>query len=220
MTDLRFLRQQDVIDTDRLANLQVSLIGLGSIGSVTGLYLAKMGVCNLTCFDADIVDIHNVSNQAYSRADVGLLKVDAFSNLLELQVGVLPNTIAKQYDGRALSEVVISAVDSMKSRETIWKSIREKPEVRLYLDARMGLETLMVWAVRPQVREDRVAYSQSLVPDDQAHQDPCTARTVCYTPLMAGSILCSHVKRYINDEPIPRRVILDLATHTMMVDGL
>jgi hypothetical protein len=218
MTDLRFLRQQDVIDADRLANLQISLIGLGSIGSVTGLYLAKMGVNNMTAFDADIVDIHNVSNQAYGRSDVGLSKVEAFADLLELQVGVQANTIAKQYDGRDLSEIVISAVDSMKSRETIWKSIREKPEVRLYLDARMGLETLMVWALRPQVKEDRVLYSQSLVPDDQAHQDPCTARTVCYTPLMAGSILCSHVKRYINDESIPRRVILDLATHTLMAD--
>jgi hypothetical protein len=216
MIDLRFLRQQDVIDTDKLANLQISLIGLGSIGSVSGLYLAKMGVNNLTCFDPDIVDVHNVSNQAYGMSDLGLLKVDAFSNLLELQVGIQANTIAKQYDGRALSEVVISAVDSMKSRETIWKSVREKPEVRLYLDARMGLETLMVWAVKPQIREDRVAYSQSIVSDDQAHQDPCTARTVCYTPLMAGSILCSHVKRYVNDESIPRRVILDLATHTMM----
>ena len=70
MNDMRFLRQQDVVDADRLANLSVTLIGLGSIGSVTGLYLAKMGVCNLTCFDADIVDIHNVSNQAYGMSDV------------------------------------------------------------------------------------------------------------------------------------------------------
>ena len=47
MNDMRFLRQQDVVDAEKLANLQVTLIGLGSIGSVTGLYLAKMGVCNL-----------------------------------------------------------------------------------------------------------------------------------------------------------------------------
>jgi hypothetical protein len=43
MTDPRFLRQQDVVDAERLANLQVSLIGLGSIGSVTGLYLVQDG---------------------------------------------------------------------------------------------------------------------------------------------------------------------------------
>ncbi|MBK8129530.1 MAG: ThiF family adenylyltransferase [bacterium] len=56
MNDMRFLRQQDVVDAEKLANLQVTLIGLGSIGSVTGLYLAKMGVCKLTCFDADVVE--------------------------------------------------------------------------------------------------------------------------------------------------------------------
>jgi molybdopterin/thiamine biosynthesis adenylyltransferase len=30
-----------------------------------------MGVVKLTCFDADVVDEHNVSNQAYGMSDVG-----------------------------------------------------------------------------------------------------------------------------------------------------
>jgi len=216
MNDMRFLRQQDVVNAEKLANLQVTLIGLGSIGSVTGLYLAKMGVCKLTCFDADVVDIHNVSNQAYGMSDVGLLKADAFSILVENQTGVLPNTIGLQYDGRQLSGVVISAVDSMKSRETIWKSIRDQPNVQLYLDARMGLETLIVHAVRPQIKADRVVYTSSIVPDDQALQEPCTARTICYTPLMAASVICSLVKRYACDEMVPARIVLDLTTFTMM----
>jgi len=213
---MRFLRQQDVVDAEKLANLQVTLIGLGSIGSVTGLYLAKMGVCKVTCFDADVVDIHNVANQAYGMSDVGLLKADAFATLVENQTSVMPNTIGIQYDGRQLSGIVISAVDSMKSRETIWRHLREQPSVQLYLDARMGLETLIVHAVRPQIKADRVAYTSSLVPDDQALQEPCTARTICYTPLVAGSIVCSLVKRYVCDEMIPARIVLDLATFTMM----
>jgi len=218
MNDMRFLRQQDVVDAEKLANLQVTLIGLGSIGSVTGLYLCKMGVCKLTCFDADVVDIHNVSNQAYGMSNVGLQKADAFSILVENQTGVMPNAIGRQYDGRQLSGVVISAIDSMKSRETIWKAIRDQPQVQLYIDARMGLETLVVHTVRPQIREDRVRYSQTIVPDDHALQEPCTARTICYTPLMAGSIICSLVKRYVNNEQLPHRVILDLATWTLITN--
>lgn len=219
MNDMRFLRQQDVVDAEKLANLQVSLIGLGSIGSVTGLYLAKMGVVKLTCFDSDIVDVHNVSNQAYGISDVGLLKADAFSNLVELQTGVLPNTIGMNYDGRPLSTIVVSAVDSMSSRKAIWKSIREQPNVRLYIDARMGLETMIVHAVRPQLFMDRLKYSQSIVRDDQTLQEPCTARTICYTPLMAGSVICSLVKRYVCDETIPAKIVLDLATLTLMTDN-
>jgi hypothetical protein len=66
----------------------------------------------LTAFDADVVDIHNVSNQAYGMSDVGLLKADAFSILVENQTGVLPHTVGMSYDGRQLSGIVISAVDS------------------------------------------------------------------------------------------------------------
>ena len=216
MNDLRFLRQQDVVDAEKLSSVQVTLIGLGSIGSVTGLYLAKMGVVSLTTFDADIVDIHNVSNQAYGMSDVGLLKADAFSVLVENQTGLLLNTIGMQYDGRQHTGIVISAVDSMKSREAIWKAIRDQPQVQLYVDARMGLETLVVHTVRPQIREDRVRYSQTIVPDEQAYQEPCTARTICYTPLMAASVVCNLVKRFVNHEQVPSQVTLDLTTYTMI----
>ena len=104
----------------------------------------------------------------------------------------------------------------MKSREAIWKAIRDQPQVHLYIDARMGLETLIVHAVRPQIREDRVRYSQTIVPDDQAYQEPCTARTICYTPLMAAAVVCNLVKRFANHEALPIKVVLDLATMTLI----
>lgn len=218
MQEDRFRRQQDVLDAGKLSRLGITLIGLGSIGSITGLYLGKMGCVGLQAFDADFVEAHNWSNQMYADDDISSLKASAFIKLMETYGGHTPNAAAARYVDQPFTEVVISAVDSMASRATIWKSVREQSQVRLYLDARMGLETLMVWAVRPHIREDRVAYSQFIVPDDQAHQDPCTARTVCYTPLMAASVICSHIKRYVCGEPIPRRVILDLATHTMIAD--
>jgi hypothetical protein len=86
-----------------------------------------------------------------------------------------------------------------------------------HLDARMGLETLIVHAVRPQMKSDRVAYTQTIIPDDQAMQEPCTARTICYTPLMAASIICNLVKRFVCNEPLPQKIILDLVTLTMLV---
>jgi len=216
MNDMRFLRQQDVVDAEKLANLQVTLIGLGSIGSVTGLYLAKMGVCNLTCFDADVVEEHNWSNQLYSEADIGLPKVEAFRKLLNSYGSIQPRVHNERFLDQPLTEVVISAVDSMKSRDVIWKSIRDRPQVQLYLDARMGLETLIVYAVRPQVKADRISYSLTLVSDDQTLQEPCTARTVCFTPLMAASVVCNLVKRFVNEEQLPQRVTLDLATWTLI----
>ena len=218
MNDQYFVRQQDAVNISRLTSLGVTIIGLGAIGSTCAVWLGKMGCVGLTCYDPDVIQNHNWSNQMYRDSDIGSLKATALTDVMEQFGGQTPNAVPARYVDQELSEVVISAVDSMESRKIIWKSVREKPDVRLYLDARMGLETLMVYAIRPQVREDRVLYSQSLVPDDQALQEPCTARTVCYTPLMSAAVLCNLVKRFVNDEEMPRRVILDLATFTLMVE--
>jgi hypothetical protein len=216
MEDLRFLRQQDAINMHRLSGLGITVIGAGAIGSTACVWLGKMGACGLQVWDADIVESHNWSNQLYRDEDIGRPKALALIEVMEAFGGHTPNAITARYVDQALSEVVISTVDSMESRKSIWKSVRKQPEVRLYLDARMGLETLVVYAVRPQTKEDRVSYTKSLCSDTEALQEPCTARSVCYTPLMASAVLCNLVKRYVNDEELPRQVILDLATFTLM----
>ena len=215
--DTRFLRQQDAVDMDRLNRLHISLIGAGSIGSTTALFLTKMGVGGVQVFDADYVESHNWANQIYRSDDVGKPKVEALRDVIEVFGGSDVDGIAARYVDQPLSEVVISGVDSMKSRMTIWRAVRESSNVRLYLDARMGLQTLDVYAVRPQVKQDRMSYAKSLCSDADALQEPCTARSVCYTPLMASAVLCNLVKRYVNDEVIPSRVVLDFATWSVIV---
>ena len=214
--DIRFLRQQDMVDMDRLSNLNITLIGAGSIGSTTGLWLSKMGIRNLTIYDADVVEPHNWSNQAFREFDIGIAKAEALAEVIQHFGRVRPDAKVEQYVDQPLTEVVISGVDSMKSRQEIWRSVRLKPEVQLYLDARMGLETLAVYAVHPQSREERQVYVKTLHSDENSLQEPCTARTICYTPLMAASILCSLVKRHVNGEPIPSTIILDLVTMTLI----
>jgi hypothetical protein len=217
MEDLRFIRQMDAVDMIRLSGLGVSLIGLGSIGSYAALGFGKLGVCGLQAWDADVVSTENVSCQLYGDDHIGMPKADAMIQLMEQLGGHTPNATRQRYVDQPLTEVVISAVDSMAARKEIWQSVRQKPEVKLYIDSRMALQTLVVYAVRPNVREDRVAYSQTLVPDSATIQEPCTNRSIGYTAMMAGSILTSLVKRYVNTEALPFRVILDLATFTIMV---
>ena len=214
--DLRYLRQLDAVDMTKLSNLKVTLIGAGSIGSTTAVWLGKMGVRHLTVFDDDLVETHNWSNQIYREADIGRPKCEALWDVMEVFCSYTPRIVLHPYVDQPLTEVVISGVDSMAARKAIWKSVRSKPEVQLYLDARMGLETLVVHSVHPQVREERQTYVKTLCDDADAIQEACTARTICYTPLMAASILCSFVKRHTNAEAIPGSVILDLVTMTMM----
>jgi tRNA A37 threonylcarbamoyladenosine dehydratase len=165
MNESKFLRQSDVLDASKVSRLGITLIGLGSIGSITGLALAKLGVVGITAYDADFVEPHNWSNQMYSDGDIGSLKTTAFTRLLETYGGQTPNAVPVRYVDQSLTEVVISAVDSMDSRKRIWRAVHDQADVRLYIDARMGLETLDVHVVRPQIKADRVRYTASLCSD-------------------------------------------------------
>jgi molybdopterin-synthase adenylyltransferase len=216
MNDQHFVRQMDAVNMARLTSLNITLIGLGAIGSTCAVWLGKMGCVGLTCYDPDRIEAQNWSNQMYRDKDIGKLKAVALSEVMEQFGGHTPNAIAVKYENQSLSEVVISGVDSMESRKTIWKAIREKPEVSIYLDARIGLETIVVYAVRPKIREDRVAYSKTLFSDSEALSLPCTQRTICYGPLASTAVLCNLLKRFVNTEELPFCVTLDLATMTLI----
>ena len=210
--DSRFIRQQDAVDMRKLSSLKVTLIGAGSIGSTMAPWLGKMGITDLTVYDDDLVEEHNWSNQLYTEADIGRPKVEALWDQMERLCSFTPRASAHRYTDEPLTEVVINAVDSMSSRKAIWHSVKKQPQVQLYIDARMGLETLIVHSVSRLSRD----YAKSLHSDSAGLQEPCTARTICYTPLMASSVICNLVKRYVNNEDIPEQIVMDLATYTTL----
>lgn len=215
MEELKFLRQQDAIPLARLQATGITLIGLGSVGSYVGLALAKMGAL-LTAYDPDIVETHNWSNQAYGDDDIGTPKATAFIRLIEAYGGHTPNAACQKYIGQDLSELVISAVDSMDSRKLIWRAVHKAPEVQVYVDCRMGLQVLDIHIVRNFVKSDRIRYNETLFPDAEALQEPCTARSIAFAPFACAGIVASIVKRYVCDEELPGRVVLDLATLTLL----
>ncbi|MCB9365906.1 MAG: ThiF family adenylyltransferase [Calditrichaeota bacterium] len=214
----RFVRQQDAVDMERLSSLDVTMIGLGAIGSTCAVWLGKMGCASIQAFDGDRIEPQNWSNQMYSDDQIGMLKADALGAVMKQFAGQRPTAIAEFYSGQPVGEVVISGVDSMKSRMDIWRGIRDQTNLRLYVDARMGLDTVTVYTVRNQVRDDRVTYSKTLHTDAESVDLPCTARAVAYSPLACAAIICNLVKRYVNNEQLPHRVILDLATWTLVTN--
>lgn len=73
----RLIRQQDLVPSDRLADLRVTVIGVGAIGRQVALQLTSIGVSSLQLIDPDTVDESNITTQGYAARDVGRLKVDA-----------------------------------------------------------------------------------------------------------------------------------------------
>jgi molybdopterin/thiamine biosynthesis adenylyltransferase len=211
-----YWRQADLIPPEALAT-PVTVIGAGGIGSPVALALAKMGCRSLTLYDPDVVEPHNLPNQFYRLRDVGRPKVEALAELLgefaASDVRAVPETVA----GQPLQGMVISGVDSMESRKRIWQeSVRFRAAVPLYIDARMGAQVCRVLTVRPVDPDDVRWYEATLYPDEEANEEPCTARAIIYTALGLASLVANQVKRHALGEDYERDLLVDFATMSVL----
>jgi len=212
-------RQQAIVDDAKLASLHVTLIGAGGIGSPTALCLAKMGVQDLTVYDPDTVEDHNIPSQLYRLADIGKPKVDSLWEVVAAFANIALTPMGERFESQPsfhLSGLVISAVDSMATRQEIWRRVASSPDVEYYIEARMGSETGIVYALNPWEHEAVRAYEETLYEDSEALQLPCTARAIIYNVFGIAALIANAVKRLAMGQEIPFEVILDYATMSMM----
>lgn len=192
-------RQMDLIPMEILGE-KITIIGAGAIGSFTALGLAKMGFSNITVFDHDTVDIENMNSQAYGMHQLGEFKVNALYNLINQLCDIKIEPIADFYTGsKPFQGVVISAVDSMKTRSIIWDTHINYPVTKMIIDARMGAEQAMLYSMNPNRQEDRTDYAKTLYTDENAVQERCTAKATAYTALMLSGLVCKAVKDALID---------------------
>ncbi len=214
-----YWRQSDLVPPDDL-DFQVTIAGVGGIGSPVALALAKMGCRRITLYDPDFVEAHNLPNQLYRLRDVGRPKVEALADMLREFATVEVQPIQEVLSDQRLTGVVISGVDSMASRESIWKgSIRYRASVPVYVDARMGAQVCRVLTVRPADPDDIRRYEGTLYSDSEATEDPCTAQAIIYTTLGVASLVANQVKRYALAEPSDPDLIFDYVTLSLLSGG-
>lgn len=217
--ELDWTRQLNLIPPDKL-QFPITLIGAGGIGSPTALTLAKMGCDNLTIWDFDTVATHNIPNQLYPLNAVSKPKAEALSLVLEEYAGVQPRIVPSAFTGKErLSGVVCACVDTMEARMAIWKAVRFKPAVPLYLDARVAGEIGMLYTIRPCDLYAVRFYEQTLHPDEEAWDAPCTARSVIYGSLFTAALIARQIKSHALGESLDREIIFDLKNLVLHSSG-
>jgi hypothetical protein len=212
-----YWRQLDVVSPSDLADLKVTLIGAGGIGSPTALALTKMGVSQISVYDNDSVELHNLPNQFYRLSDLGKPKVEALADAVIDYAGVSPEAKVELFENQQLSGVVISGVDSMTARKAIWQRVRYNPTVEVYIEARMGAEVCRIHTVDPTDPSAVKWYETTLYSDEEAQELPCTARAIIYTVFVVAGLIASQVKKYVRGQELRKEIIFDLVTLILLV---
>ena len=209
MENPRFWRQLDICPPAKLT-FPITVIGAGAIGSATVVTLAKMGCSNITVWDEDLLSVHNIPNQMCLPEYVGLPKVDALAHLVEMLTGTEIKPVSAEYRAQRLEGVVVSAVDSMRARQMIWRSAKLKKSISLFIDARMGAEILRLYTLRPVDLDACEFFEENLYGADQAEQLPCSARSIIYCPAVAGALIAAQVKAFAVGQSYQREVLFDI----------
>ncbi len=198
-----FHRQLDILDQRRLAQIPITVIGAGAVGSFTTLALAKCGAEHITVWDDDIVEAHNLPNQWYRLADLGRRKVEALSDLVAAMTGVHIDARATRFDGGGATELTICCVDLMDERIALWQGLSPRPA--LYIDARMGAEVGTLRCV------GRFAgwYEDTLYPSTAAFRAPCTAKATMYCASGLAAFIAAQVANYASGRGVKQEMTVD-----------
>jgi threonine dehydrogenase-like Zn-dependent dehydrogenase len=217
MAEMDFWRQLGILVPSEDLIFPVTVIGCGGIGSPTVLALAKMGCADITIYDDDLVEVHNLPNQLHKMDHVGQPKVDGFSKVVEEFTGFKPKAVVERVSSsHPLEGVVISGVDSMKARQEIWQAVKYNPLVKLYIDARMGAEVCRIYSVQPVDPTDVRRYESSLYSDEEALDAPCTERSIIYNVFVIAGLIGNQVKKFAKGEALEKEIIFDLVTLTLL----
>jgi hypothetical protein len=213
-----FWRQMDIVTPSDFDRYTVTVIGAGGIGSPTALALTKMGVEKLNIYDNDVIEKHNLPNQMYRISDIDKTKVEATKDICSDFSGVTINPFNEIFAAQQVHGIVVSGVDTMKSRADIWKRMKYNPSVNLYIDARMGAEVCKIHTINPCHPDNIKWYEKTLFPDEKASEELCTAKSVIYNTFIIAGLIASQVKKFARAQPFAREIIFDIKTLTFISD--
>lgn len=180
-----YSRQLSLLDPTQIGKKSISIIGVGATGSYVALQLAQMGWGDtplgqgvLKLWDGDIVEEHNLANQAYDRNHIGMPKVQAMADVIMRKCGFnveIHNEMVTTQE-QVRSTYVFLLTDTMVSRKEIFeKLLRYSFNTDLVIETRMGIDKGRVYAFDPNNPVEVDEWMKTLYTDDQAEVSACGA---------------------------------------------
>ena len=122
---------------------RIHIIGCGAVGSTVAENLVRFGLTNITLYDFDRVEAHNIANQMFRNIDIGKPKVEALASMLhdinpaiDSHLEIAPDG----YTGQRMSGYVFLCVDNIDLRREIATAQKGNRYIKAMFDFRIRLE--------------------------------------------------------------------------------
>ena len=179
----RYLRNKDLINQSRLD--KITVIGAGGIGSALLKNAAIMGFKEITVWDPDKLEEHNLSTTSWSEKYLNQPKVYAASKTCKELNNKSKIKIHSAFwqTGMPLENKVFLTPDNMECRKYVYEQWKQNPDREFLIDMRMGALGYEIITV---TRESDY-FMDSYVPSNEIPDDPCTAKHTIFCGSLAAS---------------------------------
>lgn len=193
MHEDKYIRQRGLVDS-KIFETPICLIGAGGIGSITGITLAKMGFKDISIWDGDRVELHNLANTFYQRTAINFTKSVALHFAMYSHNKEVKINMNSFWTKQKLAGLVISTVDRMSVRKEIFKHVLKNNKVTGFIDARMARQNAEIYTIDPINKDDVQFYNSKLWDSEEIEFVPCTEKAIIYNTVWCGSMICNQAR--------------------------
>jgi len=219
--DTRYLRFSGLSWATEVQEKEITIIGLGGIGSNVALPLARLNPKKLFLIDPDVVEEVNLAGQAFFNNHVGMKKVDAVAEVLYSWAGykkivAMPTLLT---NGTDFGEITITGFDNMNARKIAFTNFMNSPAAKLLVDARMSVDTIQIFTLLKEDTEFLDIYRDKWLFSDAAAQTaPCSMKQTSYTGSILGGLVVNIIINYISSsfKAFPKQIMYN--TNNMLYE--
>jgi len=207
-TNERFSRQRDIVPADRLAECQITVVGVGAIGRQVALQLAAMGGPTLTLIDFDTVEESNIASQGFRERDLGRPKVEATAEAcLEINSRLDVTALNERFRRRTQpGNALFCCVDKIDARRLIWEAVKDR--IAFFADGRMTAEVIRILTACDTAGQQHCP--TTLFTPEEAFAGSCTSKMTVLAASIAAGLMISQFSRWLRRLPVEKDQTLNL----------
>ncbi|MDX9798247.1 MAG: ThiF family adenylyltransferase [Bacteroidales bacterium] len=182
-------------------NLQISVLGVGGIGSNTLFNLVRSIPATYIIVDDDTVDVHNLTTQFYTKEHLNVSKVVALKDVLSQwnipsQIWGFNTKITKSsFD--FIKPITITGFDNMEARKVSYELWKQQENREIFIDGRLRATSYEVYSVIPGREEE---YEKTLFDDSDIPDEPCTMKQTVFFGMLIGARITNILSNYLTNK--------------------
>lgn len=175
--------------------------GAGGIGSWLSLFLVRAGF-DVTAYDMDEYEKHNIGGQFCKTSDVGKTKIEALEvNIRDFTDRIISTALKFDY-GSYSERYMFSAFDNMEARKTmfeLWVKYYggSKDSNGIFIDGRLLAEQLQIFAIKAGSPEIEIYRNKFLFNDSEVEDATCSFKQTTHVAAMIASLMVSTFTNHI-----------------------